>query len=67
VSTKPGQLRAERKPKRHRYVEDDHTEPGNIWSIPTDLGFPLAAAILLIAYGRLSPIPPAGSTAAGSP
>jgi hypothetical protein len=51
-----------------RYVQDDNTEPGNIWSMPTDFGFPLAAAILLIAYRRLSPTTPrAPAPAVGAP
>lgn len=33
-------------------VEHDNTEPGNVLAIPTDIVFPLAAAILLFVYRR---------------
>jgi hypothetical protein len=35
-----------------QWVEHDNTEPGNVWAIPTDIIFPLAAAILLYYYRR---------------
>jgi hypothetical protein len=33
-------------------VSHDNTEPGNVFAIPTDIVFPLAAAILLYFYRR---------------
>uniref|UniRef100_UPI002FE30F0A DUF6790 family protein n=1 Tax=Rhabdothermincola sp. TaxID=2820405 RepID=UPI002FE30F0A len=36
------------------WVGHDNTEPSNVWVLPTDVGVPLVAVILLAAYRRAS-------------
>jgi hypothetical protein len=36
------------------WVAHDNTEPSNVWVLPTDVGVPLVAVILLAAYRRAS-------------